>query len=245
MTKIFLESLILEYPVYNNSSSSLRKKIISNIGGNFVENKANDKFQYIKSLDNINLKILEGEKIAIIGPNGAGKTSLLSVISGAIPPTSGIININGNVTSMIAQGLGIEEDATGRENIFLMGLTYGKNKEEIYEKVQEIIDFSELENFIDLPFNTYSSGMKTRLNFAILTSFTPDILLVDEWLSTGDKNFQIKAENKIKNFISKNVTMIIATHSNEIAKKYCKKFVYMEKGSIVSTGEISSIDNYI
>tara|TARA_B100001057_G_scaffold495468_1_gene594562 strand:- start:104 stop:841 length:738 start_codon:yes stop_codon:yes gene_type:complete len=245
MNKISIESLVLEYPVFNDSSNSLRKKIISNIGGNFIKKKSNNKFQYVKSIDNISLKINQGEKIAIVGPNGAGKTSLLSVISGAIPPTSGIININGNVTSMIAQGLGIEEDATGRENIYLMALTYGKNKKKIFEKEQEIIDFSELENFIDLPFSTYSSGMKTRLNFAILTSFSPDILIIDEWLSTGDKNFQIKAENKIKNFISKNVTMVIATHSNEIAKKYCDKFFYMEKGSIVHNGEISDIDNYI
>ena len=190
MKKIQINSLNLDYPIFNSSSLSLRKKIISNIGGNLINKNHKNNISYVRSLNNINLEIDEGEKIALVGPNGAGKTSLLSIISGAIPCTAGNLKVNGKITSMISQGLGIDEDASGRENIFLMGLTYGKKKKEIEKKVNEIINFSELNNFIDLPFNTYSSGMKTRLNFAILTSFEPDILLIDEWLSTGDKNFQ-------------------------------------------------------
>lgn len=245
MKKIQINSLNLDYPIFNSSSVSLRKKIISNIGGNFINKNHTNNIKYVRSLDNINLEIDEGEKIALVGPNGAGKTSLLSIISGAIPCTSGNLKVNGKITSMISQGLGIDEDASGRENIYLMGLTYGKKKKEIEKKVNEIINFSELNNFIDLPFNTYSSGMKTRLNFAILTSFEPDILLIDEWLSTGDKNFQKKAEEKIKNFVSNNVTMIIATHSSEIAKKYCKKFFYMEKGTIIHFDHIEKISDYL
>ena len=244
MKKISIKALNLDYPVFNSSLLSLRKQIVSKIGGNFLK-KNEDKLNYVRSLHNINIEVEEGEKIALIGPNGAGKTSLLSVISGAIPNTSGNLKVNGEITSMISQGLGIDFDASGRENIFLMGLTYGKKKKEIEENVDQIINFSELNNFIDLPFNTYSSGMKTRLNFAILTSFEPDILLIDEWLSTGDKNFQEKAEKKIKNFVSNNVTMLIATHSYEIAKKYCNKFVYMEKGSIVNIDQIERINKYI
>lgn len=245
MKKIQINSLNLDYPIFNSSSLSLRKKIISNIGGNLINKNHKNNISYVRSLNNINLEIDEGEKIALVGPNGAGKTSLLSIISGAIPCTAGNLKVNGKITSMISQGLGIDEDASGRENIFLMGLTYGKKKKEIEKKVNEIINFSELNNFIDLPFNTYSSGMKTRLNFAILTSFEPDILLIDEWLSTGDKNFQKKAEEKIKNFVSNNVTMIIATHSSEIAKKYCKKFFYMEKGTIIHFDHIEKISDYL
>ena len=245
MKKIQINSLNLDYPIFNSSSLSLRKKIISNIGGNLINKNHKNNISYVRSLNNINLEIDEGEKIALVSPNGAGKTSLLSIISGAIPCTAGNLKVNGKITSMISQGLGIDEDASGRENIFLMGLTYGKKKKEIEKKVNEIINFSELNNFIDLPFNTYSSGMKTRLNFAILTSFEPDILLIDEWLSTGDKNFQKKAEEKIKNFVSNNVTMIIATHSSEIAKKYCKKFFYMEKGTIIHFDHIEKISDYL
>lgn len=247
MKKIFINSVSLDYPIFTNAKTSLRKEIVSNIniGGRFVSGNAENRTQYVKSLEDINLSILAGEKIALVGPNGAGKTTLLSIISGALEPTSGDIEINGKVTSMISQGLGVEEDATGKENIYLIGLTYGKKMSEIDSKIDQIISFSELDNFIDLPFSTYSSGMKTRLNFAILTSFLPDILVIDEWLTTGDKSFQNKAEQKIKEFINTDLTLIMATHSKDLAKKYCEKFIYLEKGKILESGEISKIDKYI
>jgi lipopolysaccharide transport system ATP-binding protein len=241
--KVEIKNVFLDYPL-NTNRSSIRKEITSTIGG-ILLNEERKNQHYVSSLTDICLKIKEGEKIALVGPNGSGKTSLLSIISQAYPPTAGEIIINGKVTSMIVQGLGIDEDSTGYENIFLMALTYGYEMKEIKKKIDNIIDFSGLGEFINLPFYTYSSGMKTRLNFSILTSFTPDILVIDEWLTTGDKDFQIKAEKKIKSFVNEKVTLIMATHSKEIAKSYCNKFIFLEKGRIVKSGNVNNLENLI
>jgi lipopolysaccharide transport system ATP-binding protein len=186
----------------------------------------------VHGLRNINLEIQAGDRIGIIGHNGSGKTTLLRVLSGIYHPTSGEANIIGKCVSLINISLGIDPEATGRENIKLRAAFLGISKDELELKEDEIIEFSGLGDFIDIPFRTYSTGMQLRLAFAVSTIIKPQILIMDEWLSTGDNDFKVKANDRLKKVVDDSEILILASHSKELLNQNCNKLVWLEAGTV-------------
>ena len=192
----------------------------------------------VRGLDNLNIDINTGDKIAIIGPNGSGKTTLLKLLAGIYMSTSGEIEINGKVNSMIDLGFGFVDDATGYENIMLSRVIRGesiRDKESIMNAAEE---FSGLEQFLNLPIRTYSSGMKSRLALSSALYSVPDILLIDEFFSTGDLEFSKKSRSKIKEIMDNSSIMMFASHDLSLIKELCTKAIYMKNGSISYYGDI-------
>ena len=204
------------------------------------------KYQEKKAADNVNLEIKRGESVALFGKNGAGKSTILKMITGVVYPTMGEIIVNGRVSALLELTSGFDPEFTGRENIYLKGQLLGLKDSEIKELEQEIIDFAELDEYIDQPVRTYSSGMKARLGFSINVNIRPEILIVDEALSVGDEEFKNKCTRKVNEIINKdNVTLLFVTHSTSMAKEFCKRGIFMKKGKVVYDGDINTaIEEY-
>ena len=192
-------------------------------------------------INNLNLKIKKGEFVGFIGKNGAGKSTTLGLMAKVLYPTSGKVKINGRVAPLLELGAGFHNDLTGRENIMVNGVLLGLTRKEVKNKMDEIIEFSGLENFIDEPMRTYSSGMYMRLGFSVAVNIDPDILLVDEVLAVGDENFQKKCLEKMKEFKEKGITIIFVTHSLNIAETVCDRIAYIENGQLVKIGNPKDI----
>ena len=216
-------------------SNSLGRQIIeSTVGGKFMNDK-NEMF--VDVLKDINLTIRDGDRIGLLGHNGAGKTSLLKIIAGIIEPTSGEIEVRGNVVSLLNTSAGINMDFSGFDNIYMRLYLMGKKKSEIDKVIDEIINFSELGKYIYLPMKTYSSGMYTRLIFSINTVFDAEILLMDEFIGLADKTFIKKTETRINQMIKKTNNLVLATHSKELIKKFCNRVLILAAGSNVFYGD--------
>jgi lipopolysaccharide transport system ATP-binding protein len=190
----------------------------------------------VRALQRINFEIVEGERVGLLGHNGAGKSTMLRVLSRVYTPQSGTANIDGRITSLIDISLGINPEASGRENVFVRGTLLGLSKSEITEKFEEIVEFSELGDFIEMPVRTYSSGMHLRLAFAVSTVLKPEILLMDEWLSVGDESFKNKAEERLTNLVDSAKILVIASHSRKLIEKTCTRAIWMEHGQIKMDG---------
>ena len=193
------------------------------------------------ALEDINITIKKGEIVGLLGLNGAGKSTLVKGISGIIKPTSGEVKLNGKMAPLIELGAGFDPELTGRENIFLNGRLLGFSKKELKDKIEDIIDFSELKEFIDIPLKNYSSGMYARLGFSIATIYEPEILIIDEVLSVGDFHFQEKSLNKIMEMIEKGTTVLFVSHDIEQVEKLCKKAIWLEKGKVKVIGDAKKI----
>ncbi len=193
-------------------------------------------FEEFYALKNINLAIKPGEVVGLIGLNGSGKSTTLKVISGILKPSSGTAEVRGSISPLIELGAGFDFDLTARENVFLNGSVLGFSKQMMTEKMDEIIDFAELRDFMDVAIKNYSSGMVARLGFSIATITHPDILIVDEILSVGDFLFQQKCEQRISDMMSGGTTVIIVSHSLEQIERLCSRVVWLEKGNIVMDG---------
>ena len=204
------------------------------------KNKKNE-FWALKDLD---FKIKKGEVVGFIGSNGAGKSTLLKVVAGVMKPTKGKVKSYGNICPMIELGAGFDPQLTARENIYLNGAVMGYSKELIDSKFQEIVDFSELKDFLDVPVQNFSSGMVARLAFSIATIVDPEILIVDEILSVGDIAFQSKSEEKMLSMINGGTTVLFVSHSLEQVKKICEKVVWLEHGIIKKIGGKEVCDLY-
>ena len=192
-----------------------------------------------KAVDNVSFKIKKGEAVAIFGKNGAGKSTILKMITGVTFPTSGKISVKGRVSALLELTSGFDPEFTGRENIYLKGRILGLKEEEIKKLEPTIVEFAELEEYIDQPVRTYSSGMKARLGFSVNVNIEPEILIVDEALSVGDEAFKKKCTSKINEIIEKdNVTLLFVTHSTGTAKEFCKRGIVMKKGKLVCDTDI-------
>ena len=202
------------------------------------------KYKEKKAVDNVSFSIEKGESVALLGKNGAGKSTILKMITGVTFPTSGTIEVNGRVSALLELTSGFDPEFTGRENIYLKGQLLGISNQEIKELEQGIIDFAEIEEYIDQPVRTYSSGMKARLGFSINVNIRPEILIVDEALSVGDEEFKNKCTKKVNEIINKeNVTLLFVTHSTSMAKEFCKRGIVMEKGKLKFDGSIDDAIN--
>ncbi|MGG4481093.1 ABC transporter ATP-binding protein [Paenibacillus illinoisensis] len=198
-------------------------------------------YKQFNALDNVSFEVPKGEVYGIIGLNGAGKSTLLKIISGILKPTNGSVTKRGTLAPLIELGAGFNGDLSGMENIYLNGLLLGYSKKTIQSKIEEIIDFSDLEQFIYTPLKNYSSGMKARLGFSIATVIKPDILIVDEVLSVGDIKFKEKSENKIKSMMDDGTTILFVSHSLGQVEKLCHKVLWLEKGKVKEEGDAKLI----
>ena len=239
MTKTFLklDTVSLSYEQYAQERMSLKKELVSSvIGGKFERKKSNRII--IKALDRFSIYLEPGDKVAIMGNNGAGKTTLLRTMAGIFKPQLGKGIISGELGIIIDPSAGIDFDSTGRENCFLMGFARRIKKTDVSNVLDEIITFSGLADYIDMPVRTYSLGMISRLSFAFATSFKPSILLVDEGIGAGDAQFQEAAQKKLNELYKSVEILVLATHSINLAKQYCNKYVLLKNGTIAETGKL-------
>ena len=197
-----------------------------------------------KAVVDMNLTIFRGESVAVLGRNGAGKSTMLKMITGVTFPTSGEIEVNGIVSALLELTSGFDQEFTGRENIYLKGRILGLSDADIAKLETAIVEFAELEEYIDQPVRTYSSGMKARLGFSICVNINPEILIVDEALSVGDRAFRQKCIRKIQEIMQGDITMLFVTHSTETALEFCKRGVVMKAGRIVFDGDIQAAIDY-
>ena len=195
-------------------------------------------FDEFWALNNISFSVDKGESCALIGANGSGKSTMLKIISGILTPTKGSVEVNGSIAPLIELGAGFDYELTGRENIFLNGAILGYSKKLMLEKYDEIIDFSELRDFIDVPVKNYSSGMIARLGFSIATMVKPEILVVDEILAVGDQAFQDKCHKRLEDMMNSGTTVLLVSHSAADIKRICQKAVWIDKSNLRFVGNV-------
>lgn len=217
-----------------NEGLSSEPKPINSDGG---------RYRRIAAVDNISLTISEGQRIGIIGKNGAGKSTLLHIIAGLSAPTSGEVQVSGKVTSIMTLGVGLRDDLSGRENIYIDGEIQGKSRAEVDLIIDQVIEFSELGEFIDYPVKTYSTGMKARLGFSMISCLDPEILIIDEALSVGDATFSVKATARIREICAKGKIVIVVSHSMGSIRDICDRCLWIDNGCIVMDGEPVAVTN--
>lgn len=229
---IIAKNVGVEFPIFNSSHRSLKKSILNaTTGGRVAKDSKNH--VVVKALDNINLDLHPGDRIGLVGHNGSGKTTLLRVLSGVYAPTSGHLDVKGNIATLLDIGLGMDGEASGYENIRIRGLLMGLTETQIDSKIDEIAAFTDLGDYLNMPMRTYSSGMVVRLGFAVSTSIQADIVLMDEWLSVGDAEFQRKASNRLNQLVDSASILVLASHDMSLVEKTCNKIVRMEHGKMV------------
>ena len=189
------------------------------------------------ALQDVSLRVAAGETVGVIGPNGSGKSTLLKLVAGITKPTSGTVNVKGRISALIELGAGFHPEISGRENIFINGIMLGLSKREVVQKFEEIVEFAELEDFIDAPVKTYSSGMYARLGFAVAIHVNPDVLLVDEILAVGDQGFTHKCLDKFAEFRRRGKTILLVTHSLSLVERFCDDAVWLDSGLIKAVGD--------
>ena len=207
----------------------------------FKPRKKKEKKPDFWALKDVSFEVKQGEVVGFIGSNGAGKSTMLKVIAGVMKPTNGKVEVHGNICPMIELGAGFDMDLTARENIFLNGAVLGYSKKFIEEKFDEIVEFSELRDFLDVPVRNFSSGMTARLAFSIATVVDPEILIVDEILSVGDMAFQAKSEAKMRSMIGGGTTVLFVSHSLAQIQNLCDRAVWLEHGQVIKTGPAKEV----
>ncbi len=237
MAHIELNNVNLKFKLRRTAGISLKEFVIR---GCFLK-KRTARIAGVHALRDINLRLTEGQRLAIVGHNGAGKSTLLRLLAGIYVPTTGQRNVQGRVSSMLDIGVGIEPDATGWENIMFRGFLQRQTPAELKRKSPEIAAFSELGEFLDAPVRCYSSGMQVRLTFAIATAIEPEILLIDEIFSAGDASFQEKAAERMKNLMDKASIMVMASHDTATLRKLCNVGIWMDHGQIKMHGPADEI----
>lgn len=221
---------------------NLSKEKVDNIKEYFIK-LVTRKLHYNEfwALTDVSFEVEEGERLGILGFNGAGKSTLLKVIAGVLKPTKGKVSVKGVIAPLLELGAGFDMNYSGKENIFLYGATMGYSRKFIEEKYDEIVEFSELGDFINVPVKNYSSGMRARLGFAIATAVEPEILILDEVLSVGDAKFRKKSEAKIRSMFDKGITVLFVSHSVEQVLNICNKAIILDHGKLIAQGEVKEI----
>jgi len=235
---IDLQNVGIKFKLNDNKISSLKEYILAKLSGKISYNE-------FWALQNVSLKVNTGEIVGVIGRNGSGKSTLLKIISKIMKPTKGEILVNGNVVPLLELGSGFDFDLTGKENIFLNGAILGYSEQFVNSKYNEIVEFSELGDFINIPIRNYSSGMIMRLAFSIATVVNPNILIVDEILAVGDEAFQRKSRSRMTQLMSGGTTVIFVSHSLDQIREICDKVIWLEHGQVKMSGKTNEVcDKY-
>jgi homopolymeric O-antigen transport system ATP-binding protein len=235
-----LRDVSVEFPIYQASSRSLKKLLLASSTRGNLGRDARDRVN-VRALSNVSLEIGNGERLAVIGLNGAGKTTLLKVFAGVYEPTHGRFTSSGRVSSLLDIQVGLNVDATGRENIVLRGMYMGIHPQEMRRRATEVAEFTELGEYLDMPVRTYSAGMMIRLAFAASTCIPPDILIMDEWLAAGDAQFLEKAQRRVEEFVRTSSILVLASHSLELVEQWCNRGLLLHQGRTVAIGPIDEV----
>jgi len=240
MPLLRLRDVSVEFPIYQGSSRSLKKSLIASTSQRNLMKDALDRINVI-ALSGINLNIEDGDRLALIGLNGSGKSTLLKVLAGIFEPARGRVHASGRVTALLTASVGLDPDATGRENIILRGMYMDIHPRDMRARIDEIAEFTELGPYLDMPVRTYSAGMMVRLSFAASTCVPPEILLMDEWLSAGDASFLAKAQHRMEHFVRGSSILVLASHSVALLEQWCNRAILLEQGRIVMAGNVQEV----
>jgi ABC-type polysaccharide/polyol phosphate transport system ATPase subunit len=240
MTSISLRNACVEFPIYQAGARSLKKLLITGTTRGNLARDAHDRVM-VRALHDVTLEIGNSERIGVIGANGSGKTTLLKLLAGIYKPTQGQVRISGHTTALINTSVGLNQDATGRENIILRGLYMDIHPRQMRERVEQIAEFTELGSYLDMPVRTYSSGMMIRLAFAVSTCIQPEILILDEWLGAGDAQFLGKAQQRMREFVDGSSIVVLASHSLDLVAQWCGRVIYLRSGEIRAIGPVDEV----
>lgn len=244
MARISLHNVGVEFKIYDLSARSLRKELMRISTGGRIASDEHERVS-IKALNGVTLEVKDGDRLGLLGHNGAGKSTLLRVMGGIYEPVNGTVQIAGNVAPLFDAMIGMDSDSTGIENIRLRGLYLNLKPGEIESHIDDIVEFSELGNFLHMPIRTYSTGMIIRLAFAILTSTKPDIVLMDEVIGAGDAAFIKKAEARLERFLARVGIVVVASHSMPVLRAMCNRGIVLHHGEVRFSGSIEeAIDAY-
>lgn len=234
---VSLEDITISFPLdrYHNRQSWVKDE--GPLTGGRITQDATGRRRVI-ALSNVSLKLESGARLGILGHNGAGKSTLLRTIMGIYPPAAGIVRVNGRIASMLDIHTGFDNDTTGIENIRLRAMFMGIDRDLLDERLDDVAAFTELGEYLHLPISIYSSGMRARLAFAIATGFAPEIVVMDEWLSAGDRDFRVKADKRMAQFVAQSEILIIASHTDALLKKNCNRAIVLEAGKIIYDGDV-------
>jgi ABC-type polysaccharide/polyol phosphate transport system ATPase subunit len=216
-----------------------RKTTLRETLGKMVKRESGEKDFW--ALRNVSFNITSGESLAVIGPNGAGKSTLLQVLAGILMPSEGSLVVHGRISSLLTLGAGFDQELSGRENIRLAGAFLGMTAKEIGERIEAIVEYADIGEFIDVPIKTYSSGMRARLGFSIATSLDPDVLLLDEVLATGDQVFRAKSKARVLELVRSAKAIVLVTHDMEWVSEYCNRAIMLEQGRVVIEGDPAEV----
>jgi ABC-type polysaccharide/polyol phosphate transport system ATPase subunit len=239
MARIILKGINVEFPIYHASARSMRRFALDGALGRKLD--LTGARATVRALTDIGLDLTDGDRLALIGPNGAGKSTLLRTMAGVYAPLSGTIVREGKVTPLLSLGMGLNLDATGRENIILLGMHLDIPPRDMRRKMDEIVEWTELGAFIGAPLRAYSAGMIMRLAFAVSTCFPPEILLMDEWLAIGDAAFQEKAHERLAAFVGGSSVLVLASHSGALLEAWCNRAARLDGGRIVELGPVRDL----
>lgn len=231
---VTVDNVSMKFNLSSEKFDSFKEYVIKSI-------KRQVSYDAFMALQGVSFEVMRGDSVGLVGLNGSGKSTMLKVIAGVLKPTEGKVAVNGTIAPLIELGAGFDMDLTARENVFLNGALLGYNRARMEEQYPDIVEFSELAEFMDVPVKNFSSGMVSRLAFAIATIGTPDILIVDEVLSVGDFHFQEKCEARIQNMRDYGTTILFVSHSLEQVKKICNKMAWLEKGHLKMFGNTEDI----
>lgn len=231
---ISVRNVSMAYNLITEGVDSLKEYMLRLLRGRLSREK-------FYALNDVSLEVKRGESVALIGVNGSGKSTLLKVIAGVIHPTTGSLTVKGNIAPMIELGAGFDPELTARENIFLNGAVLGYNRKFMRTHFDNIIDFAELRDFMDIPVKNFSSGMVARLGFAIATELPASVLIVDEVLAVGDAHFQEKCRNRMEQMLSGGTTLLFVSHDISLVKQLCRRVVWLDKGKTVMSGDVDTV----
>jgi lipopolysaccharide transport system ATP-binding protein len=240
MASIEFKNVSVDFPIYNASGRSLKKRLIQVATGGQLGSDPYGRV-VVRALEDLSFTLRDGDRVGLLGHNGAGKSTLLRLLCGVYSPSQGSARIEGDIGSLIDISLGIDPEATGRENIYLRGALLGMGKADLNRQMESIITFSELGDFIDMPLRTYSTGMHLRLAFAVSTIMRPQILLMDEWLSVGDQGFKQKAEERMSEMVQSTNILVIASHSRTLIEETCNRAIWLEHGKLRMDGPVEAV----
>ena len=238
MPHLLLKNIGIEFPIYQKAGRQLRKALFRTAVGGFIGASDKTGRVVVRALSDIDLTIRSGERVALLGANGAGKTTLLRCMAGIYHPTAGRLDTSGRLVPLFDIKLGFDEEATGYENILLRGLLMGLTRSEVERKIDDIASFSGLGDFLDFPVRTYSSGMGLRLLFSLATSVDAEVLLLDEWIAAGDREFLSRADRRLRDMIDRSHILVFASHNFPLVESLCTRAIVLESGRMTFDGPV-------
>ena len=239
MAGITVQGLDVSFPLYHGTTRSLRKTVQTSLGSRFMQDRRDR--VVVQALQDITFTLNPGDRLGLVGGNGAGKTTLLRALAGIYEPVKGSVTVEGNIGTLLDPSLGMNNELTGRENIHLRGMFAGLSKPQIQAVEEDVEAFAGLGSFMDLPVQTYSSGMMVRLSFGLATAIMPDVLLMDEWFMAGDASFRQRARSRLETLVSKADILVLSSHIADVMAEWCNRLIWLDGGKIKMDGPTDEV----